>query len=174
MSSLRLIKPTLASDERKRRPSLRDSIGSYRETRILFLGVLLPLLCVLDLAVGTAQQGQTLRFLQRVSDSAAIEGAKVVALGGDRLAVEKEVRDVFQIWTEHGSNNPNCMLETIDLSKTKQIVSIKSHCPRRTNIGSILLGQPQRRIVVSVRVAFRSEADRQVQFGTLPRVWLVE
>lgn len=168
------IAPRFMPRSRRRRREQRDAIGSSQDIRLLILFVLLPVFCLIDFAADTGQQTQAHRYLQKVSDLAAIEGAQIFALGGDRIAVETEIYEVFQTLVEGGPKNANCAIESISLSQSKRMVSIESHCSKPPNIGSILLGRPKTRVEISVRAVFRELERGRHHHGLLPEVWLVE
>ena len=157
-------------DDRARRA---EGLGTFRHTRILLIGVILPLFCLLDLTVDRAQHVRMERFLQTASDAAVIEGARTLARGGSRRDAEADLRQAFQAMTALEARATQCGVASIRVFEADRSVSIETACVRPPRIGAIVLGGTPRRATVFAQAVFANPHNATAGANSAPVIWLI-
>jgi hypothetical protein len=155
-----------------RQKSWKGDLGTFRNTHILFIGIILPLFCLLDLTIEISRDVQTRQILQSISDIAVVESAQKLAQGGSRLDIEASTLSIFQAKTDRG--HAKCAIRSVRLSKLERYATLESICQLRPRLGALLLGGAKGPILVSSKAVFDEVKTETDSVETFTQIRLVE
>jgi|GEM_PF-4524172 len=159
----------------KRRPRSQTSkLGAFRDARILLVGSILPLFCILDLTVEYSRHAQTHQTLQTVSDAAVTESARILARGGARPDAEASTYRVFEAMTQRDRAYARCSIRSIRVSRLERFVVLETACALRPRLGASLLGGAKEPILVSSKAVFYEARAGQESVDPSPQIRLVK